>query len=124
MVVLNTTAHDNDLFYGKVYASGVATINGNKKGTTLDLVGTTEGKSQFFMPLSSKSDASNADFVVFEKQGVKVDSMNYLLRKKMMYERQRRATSAGAGTMNINLALTVLSGVDYIVKNKKYISMN
>ncbi len=112
MVVLNTTAHDNDLFYGKVYASGVATINGNKKGTTLDLVGTTEGKSQFFMPLSGKSDASNADFVVFEKQGVKVDSMNYLLRKKMMYERQRRATSAGAGTMNINLALTVTDNAE------------
>ena len=112
MVVLNTTLQDNDLFYGKVYASGVATINGSKKGTTLDLVGTTEGNSQFFMPLSGKSDAANADFVIFEKPGVEIDSTNYLMRKKMMYERSRRATSSSAGTMNINLDLTVTDNAE------------
>ncbi len=112
MVVLNTTSQDNDLFYGKVYASGMATINGSKKGTTLDLVGTTEGNSHFFMPLSGKSDAANADFVVFEKPGVVIDSTNYLMRRKMMYERQQRALSSGAGTMNINLALTVTDNAE------------
>jgi hypothetical protein len=65
MVVMNTTLQDNDLFYGKIYASGVVSIDGSKNGTTLDIVGTTEGNSQFFMPLSSKSDADNADFVEF-----------------------------------------------------------
>ena len=112
MVVLNTTLQDNDLFYGKVYASGVATINGSKKGTTLDLVGTTEGKSQFFMPLSGKSDAANADFVVFEKHGVEVDSSNYLMRRKMMYERRNRTTATSAGMMNVNLDLTVTDNAE------------
>ncbi len=108
MVVLNTTVQDNDLFYGKVYASGVATINGSKKGTTLNLVGSTEGNSQFFMPLSGKSDAASADFVVFEREGVNRDTTNYLMRKKMMYERRNRvAQTAAAGTMKVNLELNV-----------------
>ncbi len=107
MIVLNTTSHDNDLFYGKVYASGVATIRGNKRGTTLDIAASTEGNSQFFMPLSGKTDAANADFVVFDKPGMKeVDSTNYLLRKKLMFERRNRGVQAGASTMNINIALT------------------
>ncbi len=106
MIVLNTTERDNDLFYGKVYASGVATVRGSKKGTTLDIVASTEGDSRFFMPLSGKSDASNADFVIFEKPGIQVDSTNYLLRKKMMFERRNRGVSESASTMNINIELT------------------
>ena len=111
MLVMNTTLQDNDLFYGKIYASGVATINGSKKGTTLDLVGTTEGNSQFFMPLSGKSDAANADFVVFEQPGMTIDTTNYLMRKKMMYER-RHTTTTSSGTMDINLDLTVTDNAE------------
>ncbi|MBP3290523.1 MAG: translocation/assembly module TamB domain-containing protein [Alistipes sp.] len=106
MLVLNTTLQENDYFYGKVYASGVANISGSKKGTTLDLVGTTEGDSKFYMPLSSKSDVSNADFVVFEQPGMKVDTSNYLLRKKMMFERRNRRTTASESNMSINIELT------------------
>jgi hypothetical protein len=109
MIVLDTDISDNDLFYGKVYGSGVATITGDKKGTTLDIVGSTEGDSQFFMPLSSKSDAANADFVVFEQSGVRevADSSNYLSRRKLAFERRnRQRASAGTGALNINVELT------------------
>ena len=107
MIVLNTTQNDNDLFYGKVYASGVATIKGSKKGANLDITATTERNSQFFMPLSGKSDVSNADFVVFEQPGVQIDSTNYLSRKKMAFERRNRIVPASAGgNMTINIALT------------------
>ena len=106
MIVLNTTAQDNDLFYGKVYASGVATINGSKQGTTLDIVGTTGDNSKFYMPLSSKSDASQADFVTFEQPGMHIDTTNYLSRKKMMYERRNRRAASSASNMNINISLT------------------
>ena len=109
MIVLDTDISDNDLFYGKVYGSGIATITGNKRGTTLDIVGTTEGNSQFFMPLSSKSDAANADFVVFEQEGARdvSDTTNYLSRRKMAFERRnRQRASAGAGALNINVELT------------------
>ncbi len=108
MLVLNTTAQDNDLFYGKVYASGTATITGDKSGNNMDIVATTAGSSQFFMPLSSKSDAASADFVVFEQPGVEIDSTNYLARKKMAFERRTRraSTSSGASNMDINVELT------------------
>lgn len=112
MIVLNTTAQDNDLFYGKVYASGVATINGNKRGTTLDIVGTTGDNSKFYMPLSNKSDASQADFVTFEQPGMRIDTANYLLRKKMMYERRNRRTASSAGNMNINISLTATDNTE------------
>ena len=108
MLVLNTTLQDNDLFYGKVYASGVATVRGSKKGTTLDIVGSTEGNSQFFMPLSGKSDASNADFVVFERAGMRPDSTrnHQLLRKKMAFERRNRRADSSDSNMDINIELT------------------
>ncbi len=109
MIVLDTDISDNDLFYGKVYGSGVATIQGDKRGTTLDIVGSTEGDSQFFMPLSSKSDAANADFVVFGQEGEREvsDTTNYLSRRKMAFERRnRQRASASAGSLNINVELT------------------
>ncbi|MBQ5720361.1 MAG: translocation/assembly module TamB domain-containing protein, partial [Alistipes sp.] len=107
MIVLNTTAQDNDLFYGKVYGSGTATIQGDKSGTTLDITGTTQGNSQFFMPLSSKSDISSADFVVFEQPGVELDTTNYLQRKKMAFERRSRSSTTSSGSnMSINIELT------------------
>jgi hypothetical protein len=106
MLVLNTTAQDNDLFYGKVYASGVASVKGDKKGTQLNITASSEGDSQFFMPLSGKMDAANADYVIFEKPGIQVDTTNYLLRKKMMFERRSRRTASAAGTMDINMELT------------------
>ena len=106
MIALNTTAQQNDLFYGKVYASGTATVTGSKKGTYLDIVGTTEGDSHFYMPLSGKSDAASADFVVFEQPGVEIDSTNYLVRKKMAFERRTRRTASSASNMSINIELT------------------
>ncbi|MBQ5876091.1 MAG: translocation/assembly module TamB domain-containing protein, partial [Alistipes sp.] len=109
MIVLDTDINDNDLFYGKVYGSGIATITGDKRGTTLDIVGTTEGNSQFYMPLSSKSDAANADFVVFDQPGVSevADSTSYLSRRKMAFERRNlQRASAGTGDLNINVELT------------------
>ena len=108
MLVLNTTSQENDLFYGKVYASGTATISGDKSGNNMDIVATTAGASQFFMPLSSKSDATAVDYVVFEQPGVEIDSTNYLARKKMAFERRTRrsSTSSGASNITINVDLT------------------
>ena len=105
MIVLNTTQHDNDLFYGKIYASGVASITGSKSGTRLDISGSTEGDSHFYMPLSGKSDVSTADFVIFQREGVRSDTMNYLVRKRMMFERRNRPASSAASNMEINIEL-------------------
>ncbi|MCH5329525.1 MAG: translocation/assembly module TamB domain-containing protein [Alistipes sp.] len=106
MLVLNTTSRDNDYFYGKVYASGAATIEGDKSGVNMDIVASTEDNSEFFMPLSSKSNVSNADFVIFESAD-KPDTTDFLVRKKMMFERRQRQRTSSAGRMDINMALDV-----------------
>lgn len=105
MIVLNTTQLDNDLFYGKIYASGVAAITGSKSGTRLNISGSTQGDSHFYMPLSGKSDVSTADFVVFQREGLRSDTMNYLVRKRMMFERRNLPTSSAASNMEINIEL-------------------
>ena len=106
MLVLNTTSRDNDYFYGKVYASGAATIEGDKSGVNMDIVASTEDDSEFYMPLSSKSNVSNADFVIFESAD-KPDTTDFLVRKKLMFERKQKQRSSSTGGMDINMALDV-----------------
>ena len=67
MLVLDTDSDDNDMFYGRVFATGAARILGDKGAVNMDITASTDGNSSFVMPLSSKSNISNADFVVFEQ---------------------------------------------------------
>lgn len=111
MLVLNTTAQDNDFFYGKVYATGTARVSGDKGAVNMDIAATTDDHSSFFMPLSSKSNISYADFVTF-REPVKVDTVDNLARRKMLFERQRQQKTQTGSQMNIALALNVQPGVE------------
>ena len=112
MLVLNTTSRDNDYFYGKVYASGAATIEGDKSGVNMDIVASTEDNSEFYMPLSNKSNVSTADFVIFESAD-KPDTTNFLVRKKLMFERKQKQRSSSVGRMDINMALDVRPNAEF-----------
>lgn len=111
MLVLDTSAEDNDFFYGRVYASGMARIKGDKGQVGMDIAASTEGDSYFSMPLSSKSNISYADFVVFEKP-VSVDTLDQVMRKKLSFERKRRQKSVDGNRMDIALALDVRPNVE------------
>lgn len=106
MLVLDTDVEDNDLFYGKVYASGDARIWGDKMGVRMNIAASTDDNTQFFMPLSGSTNVGKADFVTFVKES-KIDTTDYLIRKKLMFERRNRKQKSSGGTMDINLALTV-----------------
>lgn len=106
MLVLNTTKYDNDLFYGKIYASGLASIRGDKLGVRMNITAETEDNSEFNMPLSGSSNVGKADFVIFESADTP-DTTNYLVRKKMMFERRARGKKRSAADMDINLGITV-----------------
>lgn len=103
LMVLNTTSKDNDLFYGRIFASGSATIAGSKGGVKMDIVATTEGDSEFYMPLSGQSNAKTADFVTF----VTPEQIDYLVRKKLLFQQQGRKKEAAGSTMDITMALNV-----------------
>ena len=111
MMVLNTTPQDNDSFYGKVYATGSARISGDKGLVKMDIAATTDDRSSFFMPLSNKSNISSADFVTF-REPARVDTVDNLARKKMMFERKRQQKSDAGSRMDISLALNVRPGVE------------
>lgn len=112
MLVLDTDRADNELFYGKVYASGLARISGDKMGVKMNVSASTGDRSTFYMPLSGTSNVSKADFVTFVAPD-RLDTANYLVRKKMMFERRNRKKSKSAGAMDINLTLNVHPNVDF-----------
>ena len=106
LMVLNTTSKDNDLFYGRIFASGSATIAVSKGGVKMDIVATTEGDSEFYMPLSGQSNAKTADFVTFVTPE-QIDTTDYLVRKKLLFQQQGRKKEAAGSTMDITMALNV-----------------
>lgn len=106
LMVLNTTSKDNNLFYGRIFASGSATIAGSKGGVKMDIVATTEGDSEFYMPLSGQSNAKTADFVTFVTPE-QIDTTDYLVRKKLLFQQQGRKKEAAGSTMDITMALNV-----------------
>ncbi|MEG1622635.1 MAG: translocation/assembly module TamB domain-containing protein [Alistipes sp.] len=113
MLVLNTTAKDNNIFYGRVYASGMARISGDKRGVNLDIAAATDDNTTFYMPLSNKSNVAKADFVTFESANEQADTADFLVRKKMMFERSQKKKTVSGGSMNINLAINVRPNADF-----------
>lgn len=63
--VLNTTARDNDLFYGQAYASGRATIKGPVNNLSLTVDAITRRNTRFFIPLGGTSVSEQKDFISF-----------------------------------------------------------
>ncbi len=110
MLVLNTTQADNNLFYGRLYASGTARIAGDKGAVKMDIAARTEDNSFFFMPLSDKSTIANAEFVTFV-QPSSVDSTDLVAERRRRFERARNKERA-ANRMEIDLAVDVEPNVE------------
>ena len=106
MQVMDITKRDNDMFYGTIFASGDVLVEGDKAGVKMDITATSADNSKFFMPLTDKSNISYADFVTFAKPSA-VDTTNYLVRKKMMFERRQKQRTSSGGGMDINMSLDV-----------------
>ena len=113
MLVLDTDAKDNDLFYGHVYASGSATFSGDKSGIKMDIDGTSADNSKFYMPLSGKEDVTYADFVKFQEAKTETpDTTAFLTRRMLAYERKNRAVSTSEGVMDMDMTLNVLPNIE------------
>jgi hypothetical protein len=113
MLVLDTDAKDNDLFYGHVYASGNASFYGDKRGIKMDIDGTSAENSKFYMPLSGKEDVSYADFVKFQEPADNApDTTAFLTRRMMAYERKNRAVNTSEGVMDMDMTLNILPNIE------------
>ena len=71
---LNTTIEDNDVFFGKVYATGTVRISGDEQETTVNVKAKTEAKSKFNVSLASASDAIDNSFITFNSAETEADS--------------------------------------------------
>ncbi len=112
-LALNTTLSDNDLFYGKMFASGVVDLEGDKVGVNMDITATTRNNSEFFMPLSSKTDISTAEFITFVSHKALVDTTDITAVKRKFFENDRRKRSGSNSNLNINMSLNVTPDADF-----------
>jgi len=62
---LNTTAAQNNMYYGKAYASGLIKIYGDLKNVNINIDAKTEKGTQFNIPLSGSEEISENKFVTF-----------------------------------------------------------
>ncbi len=113
MLVFDTNAKQNDLFYGHVYASGTASFRGDRRGMKMDIEGTSAPNSKFYMPLSGKEDVSYADFVRFKEPIVEgKDTSRFLTRRMMAHERRNRPVNTSSGIMDMDISLNILPNVE------------
>ncbi len=109
IIVLNTGSNDNETFYGKLYASGLINVKGDKMGVNIDITATTGNNSSFFMPLSGGSSIGNADFLVFEsKRSRAVTDEGVISQRKRVFEKAQKEGNGIRSNVNINMALNVL----------------
>ncbi len=106
MLVLNTTQEQNQVFYGRVRASGLARIKGSRSGVEMDINAETNRDSKFFMPLNGSASISQADFITFAEPKVQIDTTNVIVRKRESFQRQQLA-SQERGNISLNLNLRV-----------------
>ncbi len=104
MLCMNTTAKDNDLFYGRIFASGDMLIKGIGKRVSMNVNAVTENQSTFFMPLSDKSTMTEADFIQF----VTTDTLPAEENKKtfiLSNRNKKKNNTSGSFEMNLNVAV-------------------
>ncbi len=63
--VLNTTAQDNNLFYGQAYASGDVSITGPVNNLKITANATTRKNTKLFIPISGTTTTEKRDFITF-----------------------------------------------------------
>ncbi len=62
---LNTTEKDNQLFYGRIFASGFIRITGPPDNLKMDINARSEKNSVFFIPLYGSEEVNENDFIKF-----------------------------------------------------------
>ncbi len=65
MMVLNTTAKDNDLYYGTAFATGDLHIYGQEKVLNISASAVSDKGTRFYIPLEGGSEAVKEEFIHF-----------------------------------------------------------
>ncbi len=63
--VLNSKITDNEIFYGKAFVSGVGKLRGDINNLKADINVKTEGNTTVYIPMDSRSDLQEINFITF-----------------------------------------------------------
>jgi len=66
-MLLNTTEKDNQLYYGKAFATGLVKVKGDLDKVKIDFSAKTERNTQLFLPLILSGEVSQNNFITFNK---------------------------------------------------------
>ena len=69
MLLLNTTAKDNQQFYGRAIGKAALTLKGPQENMKMNIVGMVNDTTHIYIPTGNNSKSSEADFVVFKQYG-------------------------------------------------------
>ncbi|MEO8150666.1 MAG: translocation/assembly module TamB domain-containing protein [Bacteroidia bacterium] len=105
-MVLNTTESQNDLFYGKAYATGEVDIGGTFENVDMDISLTSNKGTKINLPLSSPEEVGESNYITF----VKHDSV-----VQVVVPRKPELTGI---EMNINLTVTKDAEINLIFDSK------
>lgn len=66
--ILNTTANDNEIFYGTAYVTGTAEVLGPPGDLTINSNATSNRGTRIFIPFDGATEVTQSDFIVFASQ--------------------------------------------------------
>lgn len=70
MKLLNTTKHDNSLYYGTAYATGTVKVTGDLDKFGIDVVAKTEPNTVFVLPMTSSYESNNISYITFVQPAI------------------------------------------------------
>ena len=69
-MALNTTERENEMFYGRVFASGLVHITGPSNNLTMNISARTERNTRFFIPLRKSAEIGDLHFLSFTRDSM------------------------------------------------------
>jgi hypothetical protein len=141
---MNTAEKDNDLYYGKAYASGVVSFLGTPENINIEVNAKTEKNTKFYLPLSSSSDVTEQNFIRFtnsindtikvdENRKVDLSGIQLTLNlqvtpdaeAQIIFDSKVGDVIRGRGTGNLKLEITPTSDFnmfgDYTIESGDYL---
>lgn len=126
MLVLNTNAAQNELYYGRAFASGLIHIHGPEDNITMDVRARTNRGTQVFLPLSYSGEIAENHFITFVSRDTTLAvqsfseprvaglNLNFDLEVtpdaevQLIFDSQIGDIIRGRGTANLNLEINSL----------------
>jgi hypothetical protein len=97
--VLNTSAKDNDLFYGEAYATGNLNIFGPTTNLKISATARTGKNTRLYIPISGASSVDKKDFITF------VNFRDTIIAKALSEKIAKRSEPSGI-TLDLNVDIT------------------